>query len=70
MECNVYKKRIKDILPNNDDHYKLKIIIDGVEIISSLKHRFLVWNKLVKELEMKEAQELDKEIHEIVVKNY
>jgi hypothetical protein len=70
MECNVYKKRIKEILPNNDEHYKLKIIIDGVEIISSLNHKFLVWNKLVKELEMKEAKELNKEIHEIVVKNY
>lgn len=68
IECNVFKKKIKEIFPNDDEHYKLKIILDGVEIISSLNHRFLVWNKLVKELEMKEAKNLDKEIHEIVVK--
>ena len=68
MSCEIYKKKIKQILPNDDSHYKLKILIDGVEIISSLNHKFLVWNKLTKELEMREASGLDTEIHEIAVK--
>jgi hypothetical protein len=61
------EKIIQIIYYSDEKVYRYKIVTKSLNAKSSERHKWVVWNKNKKELELIEMKKIDKNIHEILI---